>query len=107
VAANVGYPTDAGLLARAVATLARTVQRVHAAGGARRTHARDRRRAARRRAHQLARSLRARTGQAKQLVAERTTEPAALAEQATPTPPRSPATPAAHWPAPAGRPPGG
>src|SRR5215218_1231161 len=77
VAANVAYPTDAGLLARAVATLARTVGRVHAAGGARRTHARDRRRAARRRAHQLARSLRARTGQAKQQVAQRTAEQAA------------------------------
>jgi transposase, IS5 family len=82
VAANVAYPTDAGLLAKAVATLARAVQRVHAAGGARRTHARDRRRAARRRAHQLARSLRARTGQAKQQVAERTAELATLAEQA-------------------------
>jgi transposase, IS5 family len=82
VAANVGYPTDAGLLARAVATLARTVERVHAAGGARRTYARDRRRAARRRAHRLARSLRARTDQAKQLVAERTTELATLAEEA-------------------------
>jgi transposase, IS5 family len=82
VAANVGYPTDAGLLARAVATLARTVERVHAAGGARRTYARDRRRATRRRAHQLARSLRARTDQAKQLVAERTTELADLAEEA-------------------------
>jgi transposase, IS5 family len=82
VAANVGYPTDAGLLARAVATLARTVERVHATGGARRTYARDRRRAARRRAHQLARSLRARTDQAKQLVAERTTELATLAEEA-------------------------
>jgi IS5 family transposase len=82
VAANVGYPTDAGLLARAVATLARTVERIHAAGGARRTHARDRRRAARRRAHELARSLRARTDQAKQQVAERTAELATLAEQA-------------------------
>jgi transposase, IS5 family len=82
VAANVGYPTDAGLLARAVATLARTVERVHAAGGARRTYARDRRRATRRRAHQLARSLRARTDQAKQLVAKRTTELATLAEEA-------------------------
>jgi transposase, IS5 family len=83
VAANVAYPTDAGLLAKAVATLARTVERVHAAGGARRTHARNRRRAARRRAHQLARSLRARAGQAKQQVAQRTAELATLAEQAT------------------------
>jgi IS5 family transposase len=83
VEANVAYPTDSGLLARAVAKLARTVQRVQAAGGAGRTKTRDRRRAARRRAHQLARSLRARTGQAKQQVAERTAELAALAEQAT------------------------
>jgi IS5 family transposase len=82
VAANVAYPTDAGLLARAVATLARTVERVQAAGGARRTHARDRRRAARRRAHELARSLRARTDQAKQQVAKRTAELAGIAEQA-------------------------
>lgn len=83
VAANVAYPTDAGLLARAVAKLARTIQQVHAAGGATRTHARDRRRATRRRALKLARSLRARTGQAKQQVAERTGELATLAEQAT------------------------
>jgi IS5 family transposase len=34
VAANVAYPTDAGLLARAVAKLARTIQQVHAASGA-------------------------------------------------------------------------
>jgi IS5 family transposase len=82
VAANVGYPTDAGLLARAVATLARTVERVHAVGGATRTTVRDRRRAARRRAHELARSLRARTDQATRQVAERTAELATLAEQA-------------------------
>ena len=82
VEANVAYPTDAGLLTKAITTLARTVERVRAAGGATRTHTRDRRRAAHRRAHQLARSLRARTDQARQLVAERTTELAALAEQA-------------------------
>jgi transposase, IS5 family len=81
VEANVCYPTDAGLLARAVSTLAHTIGRVQAAGGATRTKVRDRRRAARRRAHQLARSLRARTGQAKQQVAERTAELAGLAEQ--------------------------
>src|SRR6266545_4860149 len=46
------------------------------------TTVRDRRRAARRRAHQLARSLRARTGEAKQQIAERTAELAGLAEQA-------------------------
>jgi IS5 family transposase len=83
VAANVAYPTDAGLLAKAVGTLARTIGRVQAAGGATRTRVRDRRRAAHRRAHQLARSLRARTDQAKQQVAERTAELATLAEQAS------------------------
>jgi hypothetical protein len=57
VAAGVAYPTDSGLLARAVTTLARTIGRVQAAGGATHTTVRDRRRA-----HQLARSLRARTG---------------------------------------------
>jgi IS5 family transposase len=82
VEANVAYPTDAGLLTKAITTLVRTVERVRAAGGATRTHTRDRRRAAHRRAHQLARSLRARTDQARRLVAERTTELAALAEQA-------------------------
>jgi transposase, IS5 family len=83
VEANVCYPTDAGLLAKAVSTLAHTIGRVQAAGGATRTRVRDRRRAARRRAHQLARSLRARTGQAKQQVAERTAELTILAEQAS------------------------
>jgi transposase, IS5 family len=82
VEANVCYPTDAGLLAKAVSKLAHTIGRVQAAGGATRTKVRDRRRAARRRAHQLARSLRARTGQAKQQIAKRTAELAALAEQA-------------------------
>ena len=82
VEAGVCYPTDAGLLAKAISTLARTIGRVQAAGGATRTRTRDRRRAARRRAHQLARSLRARTGEAKQQVAERTAELAGLATQA-------------------------
>src|SRR5918994_3160300 len=82
VEANVCYPTDAGLLAKAISKLARTIQRVQSAGGARRSHARDRRRAARRRAHRLARSLRARAGQAKQQVAAHTSELANLAEQA-------------------------
>jgi IS5 family transposase len=82
VAANVAYPTDAGLLARAIAKLAGTIQRVQAAGGATRTQVRDRRRAARRRALKLAKSLRARTGQAKQQVAECTAELAELAERA-------------------------
>jgi transposase, IS5 family len=79
VAANLAYPTDAGLLAKAVGKLAATIGRIQAAGGATRTRGRDRRRAA----HQLARSLRARTDQANQQLAEL----ADLAEQAAPTPP--------------------
>jgi transposase, IS5 family len=82
VEANVRYPTDAGLLAKAVSTLANTIGRVQATGGATRTTTRDRRRAARRRAHQLARWLRARSEQAKRQVTERTAELAGLAEQA-------------------------
>jgi IS5 family transposase len=34
IAANVAYPTDVGLLAKAVVKLVRTVRRVQAAGGA-------------------------------------------------------------------------
>ncbi len=79
VGANVAYPTDVGLLARAVAKLVTTSKRVQAAGGAPRTRVRDRRRAARRRAHQVARALRARTGDAKQLVLEVTGQVAAVA----------------------------
>ena len=77
VEANVCYPTDAGMLAKAISKLAHTIGRVQAAGGATRTRTRDRRRA-----HQLARSLRARSGQAKQQVAERTAELVGLAERA-------------------------
>jgi transposase, IS5 family len=80
VAANVAYPTDLGLLARAVDKLAATAKRVQAAGGARRTRVRDRRRAARRRAHQVARAMRSRTGQAKQVVFEVTGQVARLAQ---------------------------
>jgi IS5 family transposase len=64
IAATVAYPTDAGLLGRAIGKLAATIGRIQAAGGAGRTRVGDRRRAARRRAHQLARTLRGRTEQA-------------------------------------------
>src|SRR5512132_4442062 len=64
VAANVAYPTDLGLLARAVDKLATTANRVQAAGGATRTRVRDRRRAAHRRARKVARAMRSRTDQA-------------------------------------------
>jgi IS5 family transposase len=45
VEAAVTYPTDSGLLAKAVGTIARTVERIKSAGGATRTRSRDRRRA--------------------------------------------------------------
>jgi transposase, IS5 family len=81
VAANVAYPSDLGLLARAVGKLAATIGRVKAAGGATRTRVRDRRRAARRRVHEVTRLLRARTGDAKQVVFQVTAQVADLAEQ--------------------------
>ena len=82
VAANVCYPTDAGLLARAIGKLQTTIGRIQAAGGASRTRVRDRRRSARRRAHQIAKTLRGRSEQAKQMVLRTTGELADLAEQA-------------------------
>jgi IS5 family transposase len=60
IAANVAYPTDAGLLAKAVGKLMRTARRVQAAGGATGTVMRDRRRDAARRMRELAAHLRAR-----------------------------------------------
>jgi IS5 family transposase len=60
VGANVVYPTDSGLLARAVGKLVRTVHRVQAAGGAPATVMTDRRRAAARRVRQIASKLRTR-----------------------------------------------
>jgi IS5 family transposase len=63
VEADVGYPTDSGLLAQAVGTMCRTVARIKAAGGATRTRARDRRRSAGRRARAIASKLRLRSAQ--------------------------------------------
>jgi IS5 family transposase len=60
IPANVAYPTDSGLLAKAVGKMARTVRRVQAAGGASRTRAQDRRRAAARRVREIASKLRTR-----------------------------------------------
>jgi IS5 family transposase len=86
VPANVSYPTDSGLLARAVRRIAATGRRIQAAGGARRTRVRDRSRAAGRRAHAIAAKLRSRAAQArdeKQAVVARVTgELAGLAERA-------------------------
>jgi transposase, IS5 family len=63
VEADVGYPTDSGLLAQAVGTICRTVARIKAAGGATRTRARDRRRSTGRRARAIASKLRLRGAQ--------------------------------------------
>jgi IS5 family transposase len=60
ICANVAYPTDSGLLAKAVGKLVRTARRVQAAGGATATVMTDRRRAAARRVREIASKLRAR-----------------------------------------------
>jgi IS5 family transposase len=60
IAAAVAYPTDSGLLAKAIGSMARTVARIKAAGGASRTRSRDRRRSAGRRARSIAAKLRLR-----------------------------------------------
>ena len=60
VEATVAYPTDSGLLAKAIGSMARTVVRIKAAGGATRTRSRDRRRSAGRRARSIAAKLKLR-----------------------------------------------
>src|SRR6476660_5810160 len=60
VPANVSYPTDSGLLAKAIRRIGTTGQRIHDAGGAVRTKLRDRSRAAGSRAHGIAAKLRSR-----------------------------------------------
>ena len=63
VPANVAYPTDSGLLARAIKRIAVTGRRIQAAGGAVRTQLRDRSRSAGKRAHGIAAKLRMRSAQ--------------------------------------------
>ena len=60
IPANVAYPTDSGLLAKAVGKLVRAARRVQAAGGAPATAMTDRRRAAARRVREIAAKLRSR-----------------------------------------------
>jgi IS5 family transposase len=85
VEAAVAYPTDSGLLAKAIGTMARSVERIKAAGGARRTRSRDRRRSAGRRARSIAAKLRLRgeqqRDQAQAAVQRITGELAGIAEQ--------------------------
>jgi IS5 family transposase len=86
VEADVAYPTDSGLLAKAIGTMARTVERIKAAGGAKRTRVRDRRRSAGRRARSIAAKLRLRgqqqRDQAQAAVRRITGELAGIAEHA-------------------------
>jgi IS5 family transposase len=86
VPANVAYPTDSGLLARAVKRIATTAKRIQAAGGAVRTKLRDRSRAAGRKAHDLNAKLRTRNAAAKEealaVVRRKNLELANLAETA-------------------------
>jgi IS5 family transposase len=80
VPANVRYPTDSGLLARAISRITGLVERIHAAGAAPRTKVRDRRRSARARAHQIAAHLRKRSGEAQGAVLAVTGELADLCQ---------------------------
>jgi IS5 family transposase len=86
VPANVAYPTDSGLLAKAVRRIAATGRRIKAAGGAVRTKVRDRSRAAGRRAHDLNAKLRTRSAavgdEAMEVVRRKNAELADLAETA-------------------------
>src|SRR3954452_22360283 len=86
VPANVAYPTDSGLLAKAVRRIAAAGKRIQAAGGAVRTRLRDRSRAAGKRAHAVASKLRSRAAvgreEATAAVLKSTGELAGLAETA-------------------------
>lgn len=80
VPANVTYPSDAGLLAKGVAKLAKTVRQMQQAGLARRTRFRNRTRSVRRLSHAIGTWLRRRTDQAKDEVLAITKELARIAE---------------------------
>ncbi|OUS82000.1 ISNCY family transposase [Rhodococcus sp. NCIMB 12038] len=86
VPSNVSYPTDSGLLAKAIRRIAATCSRIQAAGGATHTTVRDRSRAAGKRAHAIGFKLRSRSaaGRDEALAAVRRTtgELADLAETA-------------------------
>ena len=80
VEANVGYPTDSGLLAKGVARIVVIIAALHNAGLAARTKARDRTGSVRRRAHDIAAWLRRRSDDAKAEVYAITAEMAAIAD---------------------------
>ncbi|WP_422656526.1 ISNCY family transposase [Mycobacterium sp.] len=66
VPAAVAYPTDSGLLAKAVGSIAGTIRRIQAAGAATRTRVRDRSRCAGQRARSIAAKLRLRGAAARE-----------------------------------------
>lgn len=80
VEADVAYPTDSGLLAKAVTRISATVKKVKAAGGARRTSTRDQTRSAGKRARSIAANLKRRSGEAKDEVKRITADLAGLAD---------------------------
>jgi IS5 family transposase len=86
VPADVAYPTDSGLLAKAIRRIAATGRRIQAAGGALRTRLRDRSWSAGKRAHGIAAKLRLRSAQgrdeAQRTVQRITGELAGLAQRA-------------------------
>lgn len=65
VPANVAYPTDSGLLAKGVAKMAKSIEKLKGAGLASRTRSRDRTRMMRARARSIGANLRRRSGEAK------------------------------------------
>jgi IS5 family transposase len=80
VPADVGYPTDSGLMARGVVRLGKLVGHLHSYGLATRAKLRDRSRSVRRRAHDIGAWLRRRTGTAKEEAKAATAEMAGIAE---------------------------
>jgi transposase, IS5 family len=86
VCADVAYPMDSGLLAKAIRRIAAIGRRIQAAGGAVRTRLRDRSRSAGKRAHGIAAKLRLRSAQgrdeAQRTVQRITDELAGLAQRA-------------------------
>ena len=80
VPANVAYPSDAGLLAKGVAKLAKQVRLMKAAGLARRSRFRNRTRSVRRRSHAIGAWIRRRTDEAKDEVLDLTGQLVRIAE---------------------------
>ena len=81
VEADVRYPTDAGLAATGVRLLARAGQRLAQAAGEELVHVRDRSRAVGRRLRAMTRTLRRRTGEAKNDVLRLTAEAGVLLDR--------------------------